>query len=403
MINRLLKLNTRNINNLTKRSLFTWSDPFRLTTLLTSEEIITRETVKSYCQDKLMPRILEANRNEYFDKSIMKEMGELGLLGCTLYGSSYVSYGLIANEIEKVDSSYRSAFSVQSSLVMYPIHTFGSKFQKEKYLPDLQSGDKIGCFGLTEPNHGSDPGSMITTAELKDGKYILNGSKTWITNSPIADVLLIWAKDKSDGKIKGFILEKGMEGLDTPKLEGKFSLRASYTGQILMDDVKVPEENVLPNVSGLKGPFSCLNNARYGISWGALGAAEYCFHKSREYTLDRTQFGRPLAANQLIQSKFANMQTDIGIGLLACLRVGRLIETNDYSPEMISIVKRNSCQKALEIARNSRDILGGNGISDEYDIIRHVMNLEAVNTYEGTYDIHSLILGRAITGIASFQ
>ena len=403
MINRLLKLNTRNINNLTKRSLFTWSDPFRLTTLLTNEEIITRETVKSYCQDKLMPRILEANRNEYFDKSIMKEMGELGLLGCTLYGSSYVSYGLIANEIEKVDSSYRSAFSVQSSLVMYPIHTFGSKFQKEKYLPDLQSGDKIGCFGLTEPNHGSDPGSMITTAELKDGKYILNGSKTWITNSPIADVLLIWAKDKSDGKIKGFILEKGMEGLDTPKLEGKFSLRASYTGQILMDDVKVPEENVLPNVSGLKGPFSCLNNARYGISWGALGAAEYCFHKSREYTLDRTQFGRPLAANQLIQSKFANMQTDIGIGLLACLRVGRLIETNDYSPEMISIVKRNSCQKALEIARNSRDILGGNGISDEYDIIRHVMNLEAVNTYEGTYDIHSLILGRAITGIASFQ
>lgn len=403
MINRLLKFNYRNIHKISKRTHFTWSDPFRLTTLLSSEEIITRQTAKSYCQDKLMPRILEANRNEYFDKDIMKEMGELGLLGCTLYGSNYVSYGLIANEIEKVDSAYRSAFSVQSSLVMYPIYTFGSKLQKEKYLPDLQSGDKIGCFGLTEPNHGSDPGSMITNAELKDDYYVLNGSKTWITNSPIADVLLVWAKDKSDGKIKGFLLEKGMEGLETPKLEGKFSLRASYTGQIVMDDVKVPKENVLPKVTGLKGPFSCLNNARYGISWGALGAAEFCFHKCREYTLDRNQFGRPLAANQLIQSKFANMQTDIGLGLLACLRVGRLIDTNDYSPEMISIVKRNSCQKALEIARNSRDILGGNGISDEYDVIRHVMNLEAVNTYEGTYDIHSLILGRAITGIASFQ
>lgn len=382
---------------------FNCFDPFHMEDLLTDEEKMIRQTAKSYCTHKLMPRIVEANRNETFDKNIIKEMGNLGLLGCTMYGSSYVSYGLIANEIEKIDSAYRSCFSVQSSLVMYPIFKFGSEYQKKTYLDDLYLGDKIGCFGLTEPNHGSDPSSMETNAiEEKDG-YILNGTKTWITNSPIADILLVWAKDKVDGKIKGFILESGMDGLITPKIDGKFSLRASYTGQIIMDNVKVPKENVLPNIHGLKGPFSCLNNARYGIAWGALGAAEYCFDTSRQYVLDRTQFNKPLAANQLIQQKLVDMHTDIYMGLLSCLRVGRIIDQKQpYNPEIISMIKRNSCNKALEISRKSRDMLGGNGISDEYHIIRHVMNLEAVNTYEGTSDIHSLILGRAITGIPAF-
>ena len=354
-----------------------------------------------------MPRVTAASREESFDTNIMKEMGELGLLGATIngYGCAgvgYVSYGLIANAVESADSGYRSAMSVQSSLVMHPIYTFGSDEQKEKYLPELAKGNLIGCFGLTEPNHGSDPGGMETRARKQsDGSYVINGAKNWITNSPVADVFVVWAKD-DEGDIRGFILEKDMEGLSAPFIKGKCSLRASATGMIFMEDVKVPATGILPGVKGLKGPFSCLNSARYGISWGALGAAHSCYAQAREYTLDRLQFGSPLASNQLIQKKLADMMVEISLGLQGCLRVGRLMESNEHCPDMISIVKRNSCGKALDIARNARDMLGGNGVSDEYNIIRHMMNLEAVNTYEGTHDIHALILGRAITGIPSF-
>ena len=360
-----------------------------------------------------MPRILEANRHETFDRAIMDEMGGMGFLGSTIpeaYGGAeltYVAYGLIAREVERVDSGYRSAMSVQSSLVMHPINAYGSEQQKQKYLPKLASGEIIGCFGLTEPNHGSDPGGMETRAKKTDGGWILQGNKMWITNSPIADVFIVWAKayggaDK-DGEIRGFILDKGMKGLSAPKIEGKFSLRASSTGEIVMNEVFVPDENLLPNVAGLKGPFGCLNKARYGIAWGALGAAEFCWHAARQYTLDRPQFGRPLAANQIIQLKLANMMTEITLGLQSVLRVGRLMDEDRSTPEMVSLVKRNSCGKSLEIARMSRDMHGGNGISDEYHVIRHVMNLESVNTYEGTNDIHALILGRAQTGIQAFS
>lgn len=386
---------------------FKWDDPFLLNDQLTDEERMIRDAARKYCQEKLMPRILEANRKEIFHREIMNEMGSLGLLGSTIpekYGGAglnHVAYGLIAREVERVDSGYRSAMSVQSSLVMYPIYTYGSEEQRKKYLPKLASGEWVGCFGLTEPNHGSDPASMETRAKKVDGGYILHGNKMWITNSPIADVFVVWAK--LDGEIRGFILEKGMKGLSAPKIEGKFSLRASATGEIVMNEVFVPEENVLPNVSGLKGPFGCLNKARYGIAWGALGAAEFCWHAARQYTLDRPQFGRPLAANQLIQLKLANMMTEITLGLQGALRVGRLIDEDKATPEMISLVKRNSCGKALEIARTSRDMHGGNGVSDEFHVIRHMMNLEAVNTYEGTHDIHALILGRAQTGIQAFS
>jgi glutaryl-CoA dehydrogenase len=401
---------------------FKWDDPFLLNDQLTDEERMIRDTARKYCQDKLMPRILEANRKEIFHREIMDEMGSLGFLGSTIpeeYGGAglnHVSYGLIAREVERVDSGYRSAMSVQSSLVMYPIYTYGTEEQRKKYLPKLASGKLIGCFGLTEPNHGSDPGSMETRAKKVDGGYILQGSKMWITNSPIADVFVVWAKlsavpgGKSNpaqaavpGEIRGFILEKGMKGLSAPKIEGKFSLRASATGEIVMNEVFVPDENYLPNVAGLKGPFGCLNKARYGISWGALGAAEFCWHAARQYTLDRPQFGRPLAANQIIQLKLANMMTEITLGLQGALRVGRLIDEDKATPEMISLVKRNSCGKALEIARTSRDMHGGNGVSDEFHVIRHMMNLEAVNTYEGTHDIHALILGRAQTDIQAFS
>ena len=386
---------------------FKWDDPFLLNDQLTDEERMIRDTARKYCQDKLMPRILEANRNETFDRAIMDEMGSMGFLGCTLpeeYGGAelnYVTYGLIAREVERVDSGYRSAMSVQSSLVMHPIYTYGSEEQRKKYLPQLASGKLVGCFGLTEPNHGSDPGSMETRAKKVDGGWILQGNKMWITNSPIADVFIVWAK--ADGEIRGFILEKGMKGLSAPKTEGKFSLRASVTGEIVMNEVFVPDENLLPNVSGLKGPFGCLNKARYGIAWGALGAAEFCWHAARQYTLDRPQFGSPLAANQIIQLKLANMMTEITLGLQGALRVGRLMDEDKSTPEMVSLIKRNSCGKSLEIARMSRDMHGGNGISDEYHVIRHVMNLEAVNTYEGTHDIHALILGRAQTGIQAFS
>ncbi|MCL4267926.1 MAG: acyl-CoA dehydrogenase [Anaerolineales bacterium] len=386
---------------------FKWDDPLLFNDQLTDEERMIRDTARRYCQDKLMPRILEANRQEVFHREIMTEMGAMGLLGSTIpeeYGGAglnHVAYGLIAREVERVDSGYRSAMSVQSSLVMYPIYTYGTEEQRKKYLPKLASGELIGCFGLTEPNHGSDPASMETRAKKVDGGYIVHGNKMWITNSPIADVFVMWAK--LDGEIRGFILEKGMKGLSAPKIEGKFSLRASSTGEIVMDEVFVPAENLLPNVSGLKGPFGCLNKARYGIAWGALGAAEFCWHAARQYTLDRPQFGRPLAANQLIQLKLANMMTEITIGLQSVLRVGRLIDEEKSTPEMISLVKRNSCGKALEIARHARDMHGGNGISDEYHVIRHVMNLESVNTYEGTHDIHALILGRAQTGIQAFS
>jgi len=354
-----------------------------------------------------MPRILEANRQEIFNREIMNEMGGMGFLGSTIpeeYGGAglnYVAYGLIAREVERVDSGYRSAMSVQSSLVMHPINTYGTEEQKKKYLPKLASGELIGCFGLTEPNHGSDPGSMETRAKKTDGGYILHGNKMWITNSPIADVFIVWAK--LEGEIRGFILEKGMKGLSAPKIEGKFSLRASSTGEIVMDEVFVPEENIFPGIKGLKGPFGCLNKARYGIAWGALGAAEFCWHAARQYTLDRPQFGRPLAANQIIQLKLANMMTEITLGLQGTLRVGRLMDEDKSMPEMVSLIKRNSCGKALEIARMARDMHGGNGVSDEYHVIRHVMNLEAVNTYEGTHDIHALILGRAQTGIQAFS
>ncbi|MCB8924383.1 MAG: acyl-CoA dehydrogenase [Ardenticatenaceae bacterium] len=393
---------------------FKWADPFLLNDQLSDEERMIRDSTHDYCQGKLMPRILEANRHETFDRDIFYEMGEMGLLGPTIpeeYGAAglnHVSYGLIAREVERVDSGYRSTMSVQSSLVMYPIYTYGTEEQRQKYLPKLASGELVGCFGLTEPNHGSDPGSMETRATKTADGWILHGSKMWITNSPIADVFVVWAKAyghdaTEDGTIRGFILEKGMKGLSAPKTEGKFSLRASITGEIVMDEVPVPDENLLPNVQGLKGPFGCLNKARYGISWGALGAAEFCWHAARQYTLDRTQFGRPLAATQLIQLKLANMMTEISLGLQGTLRVGRLLDEGKATPEMVSIVKRNSCGKALDIARTARDMHGGNGISDEFHVIRHVMNLEAVNTYEGTHDIHALILGRAQTGIQAFM
>jgi glutaryl-CoA dehydrogenase len=385
---------------------FQWDDVLRFDGQLFDDERMVRDTIAKYCQDKLMPRILKAHREEQFDRDLFYEMGELGMLGSTIdgygcAGLSYVCYGLIAREIERVDSGLRSVMSVQSSLAMYPIYAYGSEAQREKFLPKMASGEWIGCFGLTEPDHGSDPGGMTTRARKVDGGYRLSGAKMWITNSPIADVFVVWAKD-DDGVIRGFILEKGMSGLTAPKIEGKFSLRASMTGEIVMDDVTVPEENLLPNASGLKGPFGCLNRARYGIAWGTMGAAEFCWHAARRYTLDRHQFGRPLAANQLIQKKLADMQTEITLGLQACLRLGRLMDEGAATPEMISLLKRNNCGKSLDIARMARDMHGGNGVSDEYHVIRHVMNLEAVNTYEGTHDIHALILGRAQTGIQAF-
>jgi glutaryl-CoA dehydrogenase len=390
-----------------KKDAFRWDDPLLADELLTGEERLIRDTARDYAQAKLMPRILEANRHEIFDRAILDEMGELGFLGSTVSGygcagTSYVAYGLIAREIERVDSGYRSALSVQSSLVMYPIATYGSAEQRERWLPRLASGELVGCFGLTEPDHGSDPGSMTSRARRVDGGYRLSGAKNWITNAPIADLFVVWAKD-DDGVIRGFVLEKGMPGLGAPKIEGKFSLRASSTGMISLDDVFVPEANLLPNARGLAGPFGCLNRARYGIVFGALGAAEFCWHAARAYTLERRQFGRPLAATQLIQIKLADMQTEIALGLHAALRLGRLMDEGREQPEMISMLKRNSCGKALAIARAARDMHGGNGVSDEYHVIRHVMNLEAVNTYEGTHDIHGLILGRAQTGIQAFN
>jgi glutaryl-CoA dehydrogenase len=389
-----------------KNPVFDWQDPLLLREELTEEERMVQETVYQYAQEQLMPRVTEAFRNEHTDPEIFREMGELGLLGATIDGygcvnMGYVSYGLIAREVERVDSGYRSMMSVQSSLVMYPIYAYGTEAQKEKYLPKLATGELIGCFGLTEPNSGSDPGSMSSRARKADGGYVLNGSKTWITNSPIADVFIVWAKDH-EGVIRGFILDKGMKGLSAPKIEGKFSLRTSITGEIVMDDVFVPEENLLPEASGLSGPFGCLNRARYGIAWGCLGAAEFCWHGALQYVLDRKQFGRPLAANQLIQKKLADMQTEITLGLHACLRLGRLFDEGEAAPEAISLLKRNNCGKALDIARVSRDMHGGNGIADEYHVIRHLLNLESVNTYEGTHDIHALILGRAQTGIQAF-
>ncbi|MYE26689.1 MAG: acyl-CoA dehydrogenase [Chloroflexi bacterium] len=395
-------------------SQFQWNDPFLLEDQLDGEERMVRDVARDYCQGKLMPRILEANRHESFDRDIYFEMAELGMLGATLpeeYGGAglnYVSYGLIAREVERVDSGYRSAMSVQSALTMYPIYAYGTEEQRLRYLPKLAGGEWVGCFGLTEPNHGSDPGSMESRATKVDGGWILHGSKMWITNSPIADVFIVWAKaygdpDRSDGTIRGFVLERGMDGLSTPPIEGKFSLRASSTGEIVMDEVFAPAENLLPDTGGLKSPFGCLNRARYGIAWGALGAAEFCWHAARQYTLDRHQFGKPLASNQLIQFKLANMMSDISFGLQGALRVGRLLDQGRATPEMISLVKRNSCAAALDIARVSRDMHGGNGIADEFHVIRHVMNLEAVNTYEGTSDIHALILGRAQTGIQAFM
>src|SRR3954447_9744099 len=385
---------------------FQWDDALRLDEQLTEEERAIRDAAREYCQEKLLPRVIEANRHEKFHREIMNEMGEMGFLGATLQGYgcagvNYVSYGLIAREVERVDSGYRSAFSVQSSLVMYPIWAFGSEDQKDRFLPKLRSGEFVGCFGLTEPDAGSDPASMRTRAKAVDGGFLLNGSKTWITNSPIADVFVVWAKNDA-GDIRGYILERGMQGLTAPKIEGKFSLRASTTGMIMMQDVFVPAANELPGVKGLRGPFSCLNNARYGIAWGALGAAEFCWHAARSYTLERQMFGRPLAATQLIQKKLADMQTEITLGLHGVLRLGRLLDEGRAAPEMISLVKRNNCGKALDVARVARDMHGGNGIVDEYHVIRHVMNLETVNTYEGTHDVHALILGRAQTGLSAF-
>jgi glutaryl-CoA dehydrogenase len=385
---------------------FVWDDPFRLDQQLSEDERLIQATARDYAQEQLMPRIREANRRELIERGIISEMGALGLLGATIQGYgcagvNYTSYGLVAREIERVDSAYRSMFSVQSSLVMAPIEEFGSEAQREEFLPRLAKGEIVGCFGLTEPDHGSDPGSMTTRARKAEGGYRLSGAKTWITNSPIADLFLVWAKDEDDA-IRGFLIERGADGLATPKIEGKFALRASPTGQILMDEVFVPADRALPGVSGLKGPFSCLNKARFGIAFGALGAAEFCWHAARQYVLERKQFGRPLAANQLIQKKLADMQTEIAIGLQAALRVGRLLDQGQATPEMVSLIKRNSCGKALEVARAARDMHGGNGIADEYHVIRHVMNLEAVNTYEGTHDIHALILGRAQTGIQAF-
>jgi glutaryl-CoA dehydrogenase len=385
-----------------------WEDPFLLDQQLTEEERLVRDTAEQYAQDRLAPRIQSAYRNETIDLDIFKEMGSLGLLGPTIEGYgcagvSYVSYGLTARAVEMVDSGYRSMMSVQSSLVMYPIYAFGSEQQKEKYLPKLATGEAIGCFGLTEPDHGSDPSGMLTNAKKVAGGYLLNGAKMWISNSPFADVLIVWAKLRDENNaIRGFILDKGLAGLTTPKISGKLSLRASTTGQIVMQDVLVSEDAILPNVQGLKGPMSCLSNARYGIAWGSLGAAEACWRAARSYTLERSQFRRPLAANQLVQKKLADMQTEIFIGLQACLQAGRLKETDQLSPETVSMIKRNSCGKSLAIAREARDMLGGNGISDEYPVMRHMLNLETVNTYEGTHDIHALILGRAITGIAAF-
>jgi glutaryl-CoA dehydrogenase len=385
---------------------FDWQDPFLLMQELSDEERMVMQTARDYAQAKLAPRIRESYRNESTDPAIFREMGELGLLGPTIdgYGCpgvNYVSYGLIAREIERVDSGYRSMFSVQSSLVMYPIYTYGTEEQREKYLPKLATGEWIGCFGLTEPDAGSDPGGMLTRARSVEGGYVLNGAKMWISNAPLADVFVVWAKC-DDGKIRGFVLEKGMKGLSAPKIEGKLSLRASITGQIVMQDVEVPATALLPNVEGLKGPFGCLNSARFGIAWGTLGAAEACWHAARSYTLERKQFGRPLAANQLIQKKLADMQTEISLALLGVLHAARMKDRGQLSPELISMLKRNSCGKALEIARTARDMHGGNGISDEYPVFRHMVNLETVNTYEGTHDVHALILGRAQTGIAAF-
>jgi len=392
-----------------RKALFQWDDPFRLEDQLGEDERMIRDTAHAYAQERLMPRVVEAFREERTDRAIFDEMGELGLLGITIpeeyggVGAGYVAYGLVAREIERVDSGYRSMMSVQSSLVMYPIYAYGDERQRRRWLPGLAAGKLVGCFGLTEPDAGSDPAAMKTRAVKADGGYRLSGAKTWISNSPIADVFVVWAKSEAhDGAIRGFVLEKGMAGLEAPKIEGKISLRASVTGMIMMDDVFVPEENLLPNVSGLKGPFGCLNRARYGISWGSMGAAEFCWHAARQYTLERTQFGRPLAATQLVQKKLADMQTEIALGLQGALRVGRLFDEGEMAPEMISLVKRNNCGKALDIARQSRDMHGGNGISEEYHVIRHMVNLETVNTYEGTHDIHALILGRAQTGMQAF-
>ncbi len=383
-----------------------WADPFELDAQLTEEQRMVRDSARQYAENKLLPRVKEAFRNEHTDIAIFKEMGELGLLGSTIDGYGcpgvdYVSYGLVAREVERVDSGYRSMLSVQSSLVMYPIYAYGTQEQREKYLPKLATGELIGCFGLTEPDHGSDPGGMVTRARSTEGGYRLTGAKIWISNSPFADVFVVWAKT-DDNVIRGFVLEKGMPGLSAPKIEGKLALRASTTGEIVMDNVFVPEDNLLPNVSGLKGPFGCLNNARYGIAWGVMGAAETCWHTARQYTLDRHQFGRPLAANQLIQLKLADMQTDIGLALQGCLRAGQMLSDGAISPDLVSLIKRNSCGKALDIARKARDMLGGNGISDDYPVMRHMMNLEVVNTYEGTHDIHALILGRSQTDIPAF-
>jgi glutaryl-CoA dehydrogenase len=387
---------------------FQWEDPLLLEEELTDEERMIRDAARDYCQSALMGRILEANRHEVFHREILTEMGELGLLGATIpeeygcAGASYVAYGLVAREVERVDSGYRSAMSVQSSLVMHPIFAYGDEEQRRRWLPGLAKGELVGCFGLTEPDFGSDPGGMRTRARKVDGGWLLSGSKNWITNSPIADLAVVWAKDDA-GEIRGFVVERGTKGFETPKIEGKFSLRASVTGMIMLEEAFVPEANLLPNVKGLKGPFGCLNRARYGIAWGTMGAAEFCWHQARQYTLDRIQFGRPLAANQLIQKKLADMMTEITLGLGAALRVGRLMDEGKAAPEAISLIKRNNCGKALDVARMSRDMHGGNGISDEYHVIRHVMNLEAVNTYEGTHDIHALILGRAQTGIQAFM
>lgn len=383
-----------------------WQDPFCLEQQLTDEQRMVRDTARQYAQDKLLPRVRDAFRQEDTDLAIFKEMGELGLLGSTIDGYGcpgidYVSYGLVAREVERVDSGYRSMMSVQSSLVMYPIYTYGSETQREKYLPKLATGEWIGCFGLTEPDHGSDPGSMVTRARSVDGGYLLSGSKMWITNSPVADVFVVWAKT-DDEKIRGFVLDKGMPGLSAPQIEGKLSLRASVTGEIVMEEVFVSQEQLFPDVEGLKGPFGCLNNARYGISWGAMGAAETCWHTARDYTMERSQFGRPLAANQLVQLKLADMQTEISLALQGCLRAGQLMDGDGIAPELISLIKRNSCGKALAIARVARDMLGANGISDEYPVMRHMVNLEVVNTYEGTHDIHALILGRTQTDIPAF-
>lgn len=387
-------------------SRFNWEDPLLLDAQLTDEERMVRDAARSWAQERLQPRVLEAFRHEKTDPAIFREMGELGLLGTTIQGygcagSSYVVYGLVAREIERVDSGYRSMMSVQSSLAMYPISAFGSEAQKQRWLPGMAKGELIGCFGLTEPNHGSDPGSMATRAKKVAGGYSLSGSKMWITNSPIADVMVVWAKDDA-GEIRGFLLEKGMKGLSTPAIHGKMGLRASITGEIVMDEVFVPDDNLLPGVKGLKGPFMCLNSARYGIAWGAMGAAEFCWYAARQYTLDRKQFDRPLAANQLIQKKLADMQTEIALGLQGALRLGRLKDEGGDAPEMTSLMKRNNCGKALDIARLARDMHGGNGISDEFGVVRHMLNLEVVNTYEGTHDVHALILGRAQTGIAAF-